>query len=88
MELPHQSFWIKPSPDMPAILKKRCLQALQKLHDHGVCHGKIDLSQILIGGDGSIFFIDFHSSRALEPDLKVYLEGATHGDLRLEIRKL
>ncbi|KAF8898534.1 hypothetical protein BD779DRAFT_1385865, partial [Infundibulicybe gibba] len=50
-ELPHQSFWIEASPDMPDVLKVRCIEAFQMLHAHGVCHGDVKLSNILIGGD-------------------------------------
>ncbi|KAJ7706468.1 hypothetical protein B0H17DRAFT_1192934 [Mycena rosella] len=88
MEPPHHSFWIEASPDMPHVLKKRCVQAFEKLHAAGVHHGDIELRHMLIGGDARVTIIDFQASRALVPNATVQLAAATPGELRLEMRKI
>ncbi|KAJ7492895.1 hypothetical protein FB451DRAFT_1079243 [Mycena latifolia] len=88
MEPPHHSFWIEASPDMPHILKKRCVQAFEKLHAAGVHHGDIELRHMLIGGDARVTIIDFQASRALVPNPAVQLAAATPDELRMEMRKV
>ncbi|KAJ7919158.1 hypothetical protein B0H13DRAFT_263333 [Mycena leptocephala] len=88
MEPPHHSFWIEASADMPYVLKKRCVEAFEKLHAAGVHHGDIELRHMLIGGDARVTIIDFQASRALEPNAAVKLEAATPDELRLEMRKV
>ncbi|KAJ7139847.1 hypothetical protein C8R44DRAFT_765572 [Mycena epipterygia] len=88
MEPPHHSFWIEASPDMPHVLKKRCVEAFEKLHAAGVHHGDIELRHMLIGGDARVTIIDFQASRALVPNAAVQLAGATPDELRMEMRKV
>ena len=88
MEVPHSSFWIESSSDMPNVLKKACVEALEKLHAQGVFHGNIGLSHFLIGGDARVTIVGFHAARALDPNPQVYLDSTTTADLRLELRKL
>ncbi|KAJ6604376.1 hypothetical protein DFH09DRAFT_307506 [Mycena vulgaris] len=88
MEPPHHSFWIEASPDMPHVLKKRCVQAFETLHAAGVHHGDIELRHMLIGGDARVTIIDFQASRALVPNAAVQLAAATPEELRLEMRKV
>jgi len=88
MEPPHHSFWIEASADMPHVLKKRCVEAFEKIHAQGVCHGDIELRHMLIGGDGKVTIIDFQNSRALVPNEVVNLGAATPADLRMEMRKV
>ncbi|KAG7099406.1 hypothetical protein E1B28_001259 [Marasmius oreades] len=88
MEPPHNSFWIEASIDMPLILKDRCVEAFQKLHECGVLHGDVELRHMLIGGDGKVTIIDFQESRALEAIEAVHLKPATPAELRREMRKV
>ncbi|KAJ7630669.1 hypothetical protein FB45DRAFT_542454 [Roridomyces roridus] len=88
MEPPHHSFWIEASADMPHVLKKRCVQAFEKLHACGVYHGDIELRHMLIGGDARVTIIDFQASRALVPNEAVHLAAATPDELRMEMRKV
>ncbi|KAJ7293303.1 hypothetical protein C8J57DRAFT_1210891 [Mycena rebaudengoi] len=88
MEPPHHSFWIEASSDMPHVLKKRCVQAFEKLHACGVYHGDVELRHMLIGGDAKVTIIDFQASRALVPNEAVQLSAATPDDLRMEMRKV
>ncbi|KAF9015347.1 hypothetical protein BDQ17DRAFT_1340894 [Cyathus striatus] len=64
-ELPHDTFWIEASSDMPSMLKKRCIEAFHCIHAHGILHGAVDFSSILIGGDGNVYICDFESSRLI-----------------------
>ncbi|KAK7064457.1 Serine/threonine protein kinase [Favolaschia claudopus] len=88
MEPPHHSFWIEASPDMPCVLKRRCVEAFEKIHAAGVHHGDVELRHMLIGGDARVTIIDFQKSRALQPNPAVTLLAATPGELRLEMRKV
>ncbi|KAJ6574829.1 hypothetical protein B0H19DRAFT_1254480 [Mycena capillaripes] len=88
MEPPHHSFWIEATADMPHVLKKRCVEAFEKLHRAGVLHGDIELRHMLIGGDARVTIIDFQASRALQPNAAVHLAAATPEELRLEMRKV
>ncbi|KAJ6627207.1 hypothetical protein B0H10DRAFT_1870011 [Mycena sp. CBHHK59/15] len=88
MEPPHHSFWIEASSDMPHVLKKRCVQAFEKLHACGVYHGDIELRHMLIGGDAKVTIIDFQASRALIPNEAIQLGVATPEDLQMEMRKV
>lgn len=88
MEPPHHSFWIEASPDMPDVLKERCIEAYEKIHACGVLHGAVELCHMLIGGDGKVTIINFTKSRALDSNLDVMLLEATPADLELEMRKV
>ncbi|ESK96427.1 serine threonine protein kinase [Moniliophthora roreri MCA 2997] len=88
MEPPHHSFWVEASPDMPLMLKERCVAAYERLHGCGVLHGDVELRHMLIGGDGNVTLIDFHGSRALEPEEDVRMRRANPGELRREMRKV
>ncbi|KAJ6519552.1 hypothetical protein C8R45DRAFT_25747 [Mycena sanguinolenta] len=88
MEPPHHSFWIEASADMPHVLKKRCVEAFEKLHSAGVLHGDVELRHMLIGGDARVTIIDFQASRALKSNPAVSLEAATPDEFRMEMRKV
>ena len=88
MELPHQSFWMEASPDMPYFLKKRAMEGLEMLHSRGILHGDIELRHVLIGGDGAVTFIDFQLSRSATPDDSIGLEKAEDEEFRFEKRLL
>ncbi|EEB93131.1 hypothetical protein MPER_08257, partial [Moniliophthora perniciosa FA553] len=53
MEPPHHSFWVEASPDMPLVLKERCIAAYERLHGCGVLHGDVELRHMLIGKDSN-----------------------------------
>ncbi|KAJ7071319.1 hypothetical protein C8F01DRAFT_427424 [Mycena amicta] len=88
MEPPHPSFWIEASPDMPNVLKKRCIRAYEKLHAAGVLHGDVELRHMLIGGDARVTIIDFQESRALIPNPAVQLAEASPLHMQGEMRKV
>lgn len=88
MEPPHHSFWVEASPEMPTILKQRCIEAFEKLHERGILHGDVELCHMLVGGDGKVTIVDFHASRALVPNSSVMLLGAEPRELRLEMRRV
>ncbi|KIM84627.1 hypothetical protein PILCRDRAFT_818205 [Piloderma croceum F 1598] len=88
MEPPHPSFWIEASPDMPIVLKQRCIEAFEKIHARGVLHGNVELRHMLIGGDGKVTIIDFHISRVLVPRADVMILPAEPNEFKLEMRKV
>jgi hypothetical protein len=88
MELPHHSFWIEASPDMPTILKTRCIEAFEKIHRRGVLHGDVELRHMLIGGDGKVTVVDFQMSRVLVLHDDFMLLAAEPWELKLEMRKV
>lgn len=88
MALPHPSFWMEASPDMPFILKEEVVSAYEKLHYRGVIHGKPQLRNMLICADGRVKLVDFQASRALDAFLVVGIHPATHADIDLEIRQV
>ena len=88
MEPPHPSFWIEASPDMPDVLKERCIDAFEKLHARKVLHGDVELRHMLIGGDAKVTLIDFQASRSLDPDDAVMLRSAKPAEFLLEMRKV
>ncbi|TFK76919.1 hypothetical protein BDN72DRAFT_830091 [Pluteus cervinus] len=88
MEVPHRVFWIEASKDMPKVLKKKCIEALQKLHDHGVCYRNLSLSKIWIGADAKVLFTDLHDGRSIEPNSAVFLRRARQVDMEGEMQKL
>lgn len=73
---------------MPLVLKKRCVEAYEKLHAEGVLHGDVELRHMLIGGDGKVTLIDFQESRAVKALPQVGLEAASPEELRREMRKV
>lgn len=87
-ELPHRSFWIEASFEMPIVLKERCIEALRKLHACGILHGDLKLRDVIIGGDGHVTIKRFFKSRALVPDTQSGLKAASPEELELEMRKL
>jgi hypothetical protein len=87
-DVPHHSFWIQASPDMPDVLKRRCFQAYDQLHCQGVLHGMVELESILIGGDGRVKIMNFDRSRSSKPHGPVHLEPATQEDFKLEMREV
>ncbi|KAF5355743.1 hypothetical protein D9756_003930 [Leucocoprinus leucothites] len=87
-DVPHHSFWIQASPDMPDVLKRRCLQAYDQLHCQGVLHGNVEFENILIGGDGRVKIINFERSRSSKPKTDVKLEAADRIDFKMEMREV
>lgn len=67
MELPHHSFWIEASSDMPEVLKERVVKALERIHNEGILLNDTTLSNFLIAGDGTVLVINFDQSRSTQP---------------------
>lgn len=88
MEMPHSSFWIESSPNMPHALKERVIAAFEKIHAQGVLHGDPELRHMLIGADGKVMIIDFGMSRAIREHTSVGIERAETEEFRLEMRKV
>ncbi|KAJ3564252.1 hypothetical protein NP233_g8415 [Leucocoprinus birnbaumii] len=87
-DVPHHSFWIQASPDMPDVLKRRCLQAYDQLHSQGVLHGSVEFENILIGGDGRVKIINFERSRSTKPNRRVELAPADSDEFKMEMREV
>lgn len=85
MEAPHHSFWMEASSDMPDVLKKRCVEAFEKIHARGVYHGNVRLENMVIGGDAKITILNFHGSRCLFAN-SAGLQSADPVDLQTEMR--
>lgn len=88
MELPHTSFWMEASADMPNVLKKAVVEAYVMLHNQGILHGEAELRNMLIGGDGRVTLVNFHAARAREPIPELGLERADKHELALELRQV
>ncbi|OSD03499.1 hypothetical protein PYCCODRAFT_1434395 [Trametes coccinea BRFM310] len=88
MALPHQSFWIEASADMPNELKKQVIITYIALHARGVLHGSPELHNMLVGGDGRVTLIDFHAARARNPIPELGIEAVTRAELDLELRQV
>jgi hypothetical protein len=93
MEPPHECFWIEASPDMPAVLKHRCVEAFEKLHAQGILHGDAELRHILINANVSVTIIDFKAAATCVPLENVGMEEvglrkATPEEFRLEMRRV
>ncbi|RDB29262.1 hypothetical protein Hypma_015331 [Hypsizygus marmoreus] len=87
MAPPHHSFLMSATPDMPDFLKRRCVEAVQKLHTVGVYHGDMRLSNILIGGDAKVTIMNFQNSRVLDPET-FGLASPKHSDFKEEMDAL
>ena len=93
MEPPHECFWIESSPDMPDVLKHRCVEAFEKLHARGILHGDAELRHMLISADANVTIIDFKAAATSVPlenvDMEeVGLRKATPEEFRLEMRRV
>ena len=93
MEPPHECFWIESSPDMPDVLKHRCIEAFEKLHAQGVLHGDAELRHMLINADAKVTIVDFKAAATCVPlenvDMgEVGLRKATPEEFKLEMRKV
>ncbi|THH34159.1 hypothetical protein EUX98_g41 [Antrodiella citrinella] len=84
--MPHDTLWVLAHNKMTPELKRRCVDAFQKLHAHGILHGQPDLRHLLIGADGRVSIIDFSASRAVEPNKKLNLFHAKPADFEKELR--
>ena len=87
-DIPHHSFWIEASSDMPDVLKRRCIQAYDQLHCQGVLHGNVEFENILITGDGRVKIINFDRSQSTKPLPRVHLKVANQDDFKLEMREI
>lgn len=87
-EIPHQTFFIEASADMPETLKRRTINVLERLHAQGVCHSDLNLENILIGADGNIYIFNFHHARYIIEQPVVFLERANLADFMWEMRRL
>jgi serine/threonine protein kinase len=87
-EIPHQTFFIEASADMPDTLKRRAIKVLEKLHAKGICHKDLNLENILIGADGNIYIYNFHHARYIIEQPVVFLERAKTADFAWEMRRL
>ncbi|OJT06936.1 hypothetical protein TRAPUB_2209 [Trametes pubescens] len=88
MELPHTSFWMEASADMPDVLKKVVYHHYIALHQRGILHGEPELRNMLIGGDGHVTLINFHAARARDSIPELGLEQANQRDFALELRQV
>ncbi|KAI0824228.1 hypothetical protein BC628DRAFT_1420311 [Trametes gibbosa] len=88
MELPHHSFWMEASADMPNVLKKSVIHCYVILHSRGILHGEPELRNMLIGGDGRVTLVNFHAARAREPMPQLGLQPANRNDFALELRQV
>ena len=88
MELPHSSFWVEATEDMSIALKRKCIAALDRIHERGVLHGDVELRHMLVNAEGDVTIIDFQMSQALRPIKEVGLEACTVADIRVEKRKV
>jgi len=88
MEIPHQTFFIEASPDMPNILKERVVDAVSRIHRQGVLLGNINLRNFLICPDGRVVVTNFEYCKSSSPNKALKIDLASAADLRLEMRKL
>ena len=88
MELPHTSFWIEASPDMPDSIKKKCIEAFDKIHAFGVLHNDVELRHMLISAEGNPVIIDFQLSQAVKPLSELGVAACTEEEIKLEKRKV
>ena len=86
MEAPDSTVWFEASPNMPEVLKTRCIDAYCKLHARGVLHGSVDLQHILIGGNGKVHIVDFTKSRVRVPQVGFGIPPATEEEFEMELR--
>ena len=86
MELPHNTFWKEARPNMPELMKKRFVQAFEKIHKRGVVHGNIRLRHMLIGADGRVTITNFKTARSLFPLGNVGVRACVPAELALELR--
>ncbi|KAI0361696.1 hypothetical protein OH77DRAFT_1444463 [Trametes cingulata] len=87
-ELPHHSFWIEASADMPHVLKKAVVATYVLLHNRGILHGAAELHNILIGADGRVTLVDFHAALATKAIPEIGLARAERSDFALELRQV
>ncbi|KAI0374234.1 hypothetical protein BV20DRAFT_1011035 [Pilatotrama ljubarskyi] len=87
-DLPHHSFWIEASADMPHVLKKAVIEAYVILHNRGILHGAAELHNMLIGGDGRVTLVNFHASLASKDMPEIGLPRADKSDFALELRQV
>jgi len=88
MEIPHQTFFIEASPDMPNILKERVVDAVSRIHRQGVLLGNINLRNFLICPDGRVVVTNFEYCKSSSPNKALKIDLASPADLRMEMRKL
>ena len=93
MEPPHECFWIESSPDMPDVLKRRCVEAFEKLHAQGILHGDAELRHMLINADAEVTIVDFKAAATCVPLENVAMEEvglrkAAPEEFRLEMRRV
>lgn len=88
MALPHSSFWMEASPDMPFVLKEEVVVAYYKLHYYGIIHGNPQLRNMLICADGSVKLVDFQACRALDALPAAGILSGTRADIDLEMRQV
>ena len=88
MELPHSSFWIEASPDMPDAIKEKCIDAYNSIHACGVLHNNVDLRHILISAEGRPVIIELQHGQALKPHTELGIAECTEDQLVLEKRKV
>ena len=78
---------------MPDVLKRRCVEAFEKLHSQGILHGDAELRHMLINADAKITIIDFKAAATCVPlenvDMEeVGLRRAVPEEFRLEMRRV
>ena len=78
---------------MPDVLKRRCVEAFEKLHTQGILHGDAELRHMLINADAKVTIIDFKAAATCVPlenvDMgEVGLRRAIPEEFRLEMRRV
>ena len=78
---------------MPDVLKRRCIEAFEKLHAQGILHGDAELRHMLINADTKVTIIDFKAAATCVPlenvDMgEVGLRRAAPEEFRLEMRRV
>ncbi|KAH7913010.1 hypothetical protein BJ138DRAFT_1147048 [Hygrophoropsis aurantiaca] len=66
MELPHSGAWRNALPIMPDSLKRRVLDAFQRIHAQGVLHGDVALKNIVVGINDKVTIMNFGNASCLE----------------------
>jgi len=78
---------------MPDVLKRRCVEAFEKLHTQGILHGDAELRHMLINADAEVTIIDFKAAATCVPlenvDMgEVGLRRAAPEEFKLEMRRV
>lgn len=78
---------------MPNVLKRRCVEAFERLHAQGILHGDAELRHMLINADAKVTIIDFKAAATCVPLGNVGMEEvglrtAAPEEFKLEMRRV